>query len=200
MESSDDDAAKAKKAADKASKKTAKGLTTKELDMNVDVELSETSTTILFSIPGITGVHETEEYNLITEENAKYETLLVNKKGSDSYEGRGAQTMNHAMKSREINCTDLHTFVEHPVWVQATNYDIDDSAKQEAVSAAQKMTTEFYNSIQKTMDERMKDPRCLIDAESLASHVSIISASAETKGVGGGETTLTKKKKKKGDQ
>jgi hypothetical protein len=62
-------------------------------------------------------VHETEEYNVIAEENKKYEELLINKKGSDSYEGRGAQTMNYTLKNREINCTDLHTFIEHPVFI-----------------------------------------------------------------------------------
>lgn len=55
--------------------------------------------------------------------------------------------MNQTMKSREVNCTDLHTFVEHPVWVQANQYDIADASKQEAVSAAQKMTHDFYSSI-----------------------------------------------------
>jgi len=72
---------------------------------------------------------ETEEFTIIDEANKKYEELLATKKGSDSYEGRGAQTTNYTMKSREINCTDLHTFVEHPVFVQASNYDIDDASK-----------------------------------------------------------------------
>jgi len=40
------------------------------------------------------------------------------------------------LKSREINCTDLHTFIEHPVFVQASNYDIDDASKQENISDA----------------------------------------------------------------
>ena len=37
------------------------------------------------------------------------------------------------------------------------------------------MTTDFYNGIHRTMVDRMKDPRCLIDAEALASHMSIVS-------------------------
>jgi hypothetical protein len=115
MGSSDDEGTKAKKAAD--IKKTGKGFTEKELETTVDIELIETETMVFFTMPGITGVHETPEYTEISAENTKYETLLVNKKGSDSYECRGAQTMNQTMKSREVNCTDLHTFVEHPVWV-----------------------------------------------------------------------------------
>jgi hypothetical protein len=41
------------------------------------------------------------------------------------------------------------------------------------------------------MVERMKDPRCLIDAEALASHMSIVSSDPSDKG--------GKKKKKKGE-
>jgi len=44
MESSDDDAAKAKKEAEKHSLKISKGLSEKELNMNVDVELKESET------------------------------------------------------------------------------------------------------------------------------------------------------------
>ncbi len=63
MESSDDEAAKAKKEAERKESKAGKGLTQKELMMTVDIELAETETITLFAIPGITGVHETEEYN-----------------------------------------------------------------------------------------------------------------------------------------
>jgi len=46
------------------------------------------------------------------------------------------------------------------------------------------------------MVDRMKDPRCLIDAEALASHVSIVSLSETNQP---GEETGTKKRRKKGD-
>ena len=147
MESSDDEAAKARKEAEKDAKRSAKGFTDTELAVPINIELIETETTIFFAVPGITGVHETPEYTEIDAENKKYDTLLLNKKGSDSYDNRGAQTMNCTMKSREINCTDLHTFVDHPVMVMATNYDIADASKLHAVSAAEKMTADFYNGI-----------------------------------------------------
>ena len=98
-------------------KKVGKGFSEKELNAEIDIELCETETMIFFGFEGITGVHETDAYTEISAENTKYETLLINKKGSDSYECRGAQTMNQTMKHREVNCSDLHTFVEHPVWV-----------------------------------------------------------------------------------
>jgi hypothetical protein len=195
-ETSEDARERAEAEAAKAKKKD-KGLTEKELNSMVDIELFESETQTLFMVAGITGVMETEEFNIIDEENKKYEALIANKKGSDSYEGRGTQTMNYTLKSREINCTDLHTFIEHPVFVQASNYDIDDASKQENIGEAQKMTNGFYESIQRTMTERMKDPRCLIDAEALASHVSIVSHS-ESKPPGGETQTGTRTRKKKG--
>lgn len=61
------------------------------------------------------------------------------------------------------------------------------------------MTNGFYESIQRTMTERMKDPRCLIDAEALASHVSIVSLS-DSKAPGGTETqTGTRTRRKRAD-
>jgi hypothetical protein len=115
-ETSEDARERAEAEAAKAKKKD-KGLTEKEMNAMIDIELFESETQTLFMVPGITGVMETEEFNIIDEENKKYEALIANKKGSDSYEGRGSQTMNYTLKSREINCTDLHTFIEHPVFV-----------------------------------------------------------------------------------
>jgi hypothetical protein len=107
--------------------------------------------------------------------------------------------MNPAMKSREINCSDLHTFVEFGKIVQSSKYDIFDASLTENLSVSQKMTTDFYKGVSKTMEERMKDPRCLLDADALASHVSIVSLSETTPGdqtqTG---TTKTRKGKKKG--
>jgi len=40
------------------------------------------------------------------------------------------------MKSRQIECTDLHNFIDHPVPVQASNWDIDDARQLASVSAA----------------------------------------------------------------
>lgn len=100
------------------------------------------------------------------------------------------------MKHREIYCTDLHTFVEHPVPIRASPWSIDDAAKEEKKTEFEKMNEGFYNGIQATMDERIKDPRCLIDAEALASHVSVVSMSVSQPA---GETgTKTRRGKKAG--
>jgi len=89
METSEDSTAKKEKEEKKGSKPP-KGLTEADLMVPTDIELLETDTTICFFIPSVIGVHETEEYNVISEENVKYELLLANKKGSDSYEPRGS--------------------------------------------------------------------------------------------------------------
>lgn len=41
-------------------------------------------------IPGILVSHESEEHNVVTNENKKYEELKTNKIGSDSYTERGS--------------------------------------------------------------------------------------------------------------
>jgi len=56
-------------------KKAKKGLTEKELDSLVDIELSETHTFEMLYIPGILVAHESEENNIVTNENKKYEEL-----------------------------------------------------------------------------------------------------------------------------
>jgi hypothetical protein len=58
------------------------------------------------------------------------------------------------------------------------------------------MTADFYKGVSKTMEDRMKDPRCLLDADALASHVSIVSLS-ETTPVDGTQTGTTKRRGKK---
>jgi WD40 repeat protein len=73
------------------------------LDALVDIELSETHTFELLYIPGIIVATETEEHNIVTNENKKYEELKENKKGSDLYTERGTQTLNLTQKTRELN-------------------------------------------------------------------------------------------------
>lgn len=83
-ETSEDDEAK-KKEQEKAEKKTKKGLTEKELDLVMDIELGETNTFDLMFIPSSLVQNDAEEYTHIASENKKYEELKVNKIGSDSY-------------------------------------------------------------------------------------------------------------------
>jgi hypothetical protein len=64
ISSSEDGEAKARAEAEKLAKKN-KGLSKEELESFIDIELMETTTTTLLSIPAIIGVAETEAYAII---------------------------------------------------------------------------------------------------------------------------------------
>jgi hypothetical protein len=120
MGDSEDEEARRKEEEKKNTKAKKGELTEAELNVHIDIELVETETETIIAIPGITGVAETEEYAVIAEELKKYDTLLANKKGSDAYENRGSQTINPTMKTKNIDCNDLHQFVEFPKIVQSS--------------------------------------------------------------------------------
>lgn len=90
METSEDEEAKRKEEEAKKAKKTKKGLTEKDLESFVDLELCETETFELLYIPGVVVAMDTEEHVQVTNDNKKYEELKQNKIGSDSYTERGS--------------------------------------------------------------------------------------------------------------
>lgn len=49
------------------------------------------------------------------------------------------------------------------------------------------MQAEYEKTIDEIMTEKLKHPHCLIDAEALASHVSIVSSAADVSGAKGGQ-------------
>lgn len=134
LETSEDEEAK-KKEQEKAEKKAKKGLSEKELDAIVDIELSETNTFDLLHIPSCFVHNDSEEHAAIGYENKKYDELKANKVGSDSYMQRGSQTLNLALKSKEV---PKPKFEQESKDLQATNWDIDDASKQQRVSEARK--------------------------------------------------------------
>ena len=85
-ETSEDDEAR-KKAAKKSKHKE---LSEAELKKLIDIELCETETLTLIHIPGVIVPHETDEYNIVVDNNKKYTELLANKVGSDNYAVRGS--------------------------------------------------------------------------------------------------------------
>ena len=126
METSEDEEAK-KKEQEKQDKKAKKGLTERDLDQVVDIELGETNTFDLLFIPSSLVQNDAEEYTVIASENKKYEELKSNKVGSDSYMQRGSQTLNLTLKSKEIPKTK---FEQESKALQATNWDIDYASKE----------------------------------------------------------------------
>lgn len=69
--------------------------------MLVDIELAETETFELLHIPAVLVQHDTDEHTAAVNDNKKYQDLIANKIGSDSYTDRGAQTLNLVTKSKE---------------------------------------------------------------------------------------------------
>ena len=102
LETSEDDEAK-KKEAEKLAKKSKKGLSEKEIEAQIDIEIVESETMDLFFIPSSLVPNDTAEYGVLTNENKKYEELKANKIGSDSYTERGSQTLNLNQKAKEVN-------------------------------------------------------------------------------------------------
>ena len=108
VETSEDEEAK-RKEQEKAAKAAKKGISEKELDMDVNVVIEETETLFVLHMPSRvvtaqpTGEGENEEIAAVDAAIKRYDAFLENKKGSDNYTDRGSQTLNLPQKTREIN-------------------------------------------------------------------------------------------------
>jgi len=122
---------------------------------------------------------ETDEYERVSEEIRSYDALLDNKKGSDSYMGRGTQTLNLAQKNIEITVKGVATENQH---LQATNFDIDDENKTIRPTDEEKQRVEFNMEVEKIMEENLKKPNSLINADEMASHISIVTTKSGEQG------------------
>ena len=81
-------------------KKKKKGLTEKELEALIDIELAETRTQTLLHIPGTFVKQDSEDHQLTTEKNKAYDELKKSKIGSDAFNTRGSQTLNATRKNK----------------------------------------------------------------------------------------------------
>jgi hypothetical protein len=143
VETSEDEEAK-RKEKDKAKGGKKGELSTKELDKDIDIEIAETETITILFIPGNLVNQESEDFPAVDASNKKYEQLLQNKIGSDNYKDRGSQTINLTQKSREASKK-----VQPPksVEIQASWWDIYDSAKRKQITEDEKMNTAYFQEI-----------------------------------------------------
>ena len=111
LETSEDEEAK-RKEQEKLDKKAKKGLTERELEATIDIELGETETFTLLFIPSSQIQNDTDEYALVAAESKKYDELKANKVGSDSYMQRGSQTLNLTLKSNR-KCLSIKVRVNY---------------------------------------------------------------------------------------
>lgn len=160
------------------------------MEATIDIELAETETFTLLFIPSSQVQQDTEEFNVVAAESKKYDELKSNKVGSDSYMQRGSQTLNLTLKSKEIA---KPKFEQESKDLQATNWDIDDASKQKLVSDAKKQQIQYGQMVDDLITEKLKNPHCLIDAEALASHISIMTTqSGQAPGATGSKTGANK--------
>jgi len=129
-------------------------------------------------IPSKVVAGDGDEAIAVKEQTEKYKELIENKVGSDSYTTRGSQTMNLTQKNRE----SCHIgFVNSDKQEQASYWDIVDASNQKEMSDAEKMKIAFDHEIQKCMDNTIqKNPNCFFDAESFATHISIVTDKSVT--------------------
>ena len=138
-DTSEDEEAK-KREAEKAAKKSKKGLSSKELDADIDIEIKETETTFFLHIPSIKLPHDDPEFPAVDAANKIYDTLLASKVGSDNYNCRGSQTANLTLKTREIA---QKGYTQENKDMQASFWDIYDSSKQRLISEDELLETEY---------------------------------------------------------
>lgn len=119
----------------KEEKARKKGLSEKELDALVDVELCETETLTLIYIPAIIVPHDTEEngpFQMVVKDNKAYDELINNKTfRADNYTQRGSQTINLGQKPREVQ---YQGFKQVNSELQVNNFDIFDAASQDPIT------------------------------------------------------------------
>ncbi len=111
--------------------------------------------------------------------NKAYKELCDKKVSSDAFIEHGSQTVNLTQKTREI---DYCGFTQESKLNQATKYDIDDASNMERVSDDKRQEMEYLQMVNEILTERSKHKFAFIDAEGLASHISISSETQATKG------------------
>ena len=177
LEGSEDEESKRRQDAKKKSKDEPKGLTETEKNKMVDIELCETETMTMLFMPGTIVVDVESDGMKTTEE---YKKLLQYKVGADSYNNRGVQTLNLTQKSKDIAPDKIFMLKDENY--QINNYEIEEENRKEREDEGTLMVREYEKSIDLIMNDKLSDPRALIDSEELASHISIYSQTTTQNG------------------
>eukprot|EP00201_Polytomella_parva_P018197 CAMPEP_0175071880 /NCGR_PEP_ID=MMETSP0052_2-20121109/19529_1 /TAXON_ID=51329 ORGANISM="Polytomella parva, Strain SAG 63-3" /NCGR_SAMPLE_ID=MMETSP0052_2 /ASSEMBLY_ACC=CAM_ASM_000194 /LENGTH=271 /DNA_ID=CAMNT_0016339181 /DNA_START=120 /DNA_END=932 /DNA_ORIENTATION=- len=102
-------------------------LTEDDLEQNVFIQLSETSTMFILQMPSVTVGTESEEMTAVEERNRRYHQLLRTRLAADKYVDAEGQTLSALKKSREVQSAVLIT---RDVSSQASPYDIADASRR----------------------------------------------------------------------
>ncbi|KAF4705781.1 WD repeat domain 78 [Perkinsus olseni] len=144
-------------------------------DRMVEINLSETPTTVLVNIPSNAASAEMEAYEKarpggrcrgIVTENEDYEALLNRKQNApDQFRAQHTQTLNYAQKMKE-------TLTDPPATsstgVNASVWDIHDSFEEEVVPPDLQIQIECQRNLDETASECLAKSGCLLDTSSEA--------------------------------
>jgi len=167
LETSEDEEQKKK---DAAKAKGAVKLEAHELAMEINITLSESETTTLFHVPGIIVASEGDEASNTTKQTKQYTELCNKKISSDAFIEHGTQTINLTQKTREI---EFEGITQESKSFQATKWEIDDARHAESITSSKKEEMLYLNMVEEILVEKSKHKAAFIDAENLASHISI---------------------------
>mmetsp|Transcript_5976 Transcript_5976/g.13861 ORF Transcript_5976/g.13861 Transcript_5976/m.13861 type:complete len:746 (-) Transcript_5976:24-2261(-) len=95
-----------------------------ELQNEVAIVLSETSTTFILDLPSSCIADDDPDLDTIKKKNAAYLAMKKAKAGQDKYADRAMQTLNGANKNKDAQATPAPT---QSVGVDVTNYEIHDA-------------------------------------------------------------------------
>lgn len=185
-------------------------LTERQLQEEIPIIISEQNTVTLFHIPSsifpaVEKLPKDEEElqdAAIKECEAntkKYKKLCEIKVSSDAFIEHGTQTFNLTQKTREI---DFQGFTQEDKKNQATNWDIDDARHMERITDAKRQENEYLALVDEILTEKSKHKAAFIDAEALASHISIgsetVAGQSRSDKAGKSQSGATNSSKQKG--
>lgn len=131
--------AAAKESEDDLTFEEREALTLADLKKMVFVTLSETDTIPLFEMDRVSVSINDDDAEIVQESNDSYEKLCSIREGNDTYRARGMQTFNDALKTKEMQTTNV---AQHDIGVSATTYDMFDTYKAAKVAAETEEETE----------------------------------------------------------
>ena len=162
-----DDASKESKEPVNVKKEVAdETISTRELEDSVVIELSETKTITLFSLPARAVRDDATARASVVQRNESYGQLIKEKYASDSYQGRAAQTFATFVKNKEASSESLRV---EDATIGNTEWEIFDAFREEAPDAKAIILREFNEEVSRAFKSNLKIQGLLLDADSAIS-------------------------------
>lgn len=139
-----------------------KGLKDEDLDKFIEIDLKETETFTIFSIPSIAVSAKADNREEIDKINASYKSLLKEKIGSDNFKARPAQTLNLMQKSKEVV---TETIKKHEFECDVTNWMLHDAFLQNPKPTHEVVADLFEQEVKSSLTDQLKNRGTLLDPE-----------------------------------